>query len=121
VLEPGEHELIRGWYQRTSGGVPAHVDLLARVAPDTLKTQQARFETAVRGALPAQLVPLLIANLSAIRLWQAPLRRSLLLARSLGVRRGEAISTLLWASVYGGDIVMETAAEAVGDVLEEWE
>lgn len=120
VLEPGELELILDWYRRTSAGVPAHVELLARDAPAALKTQQARFETAVRGALPAQLVPLLIAGLHALRLRAAPLRRSLLLARSVGVRRGEAISTLLWASVYGGDVVMESAVEAVGDVLADW-
>jgi hypothetical protein len=70
--------------------------------------------------LPAQLVPLLTVHLSAIRLWPTPLRRSLLLSRSLGVRRGEAISTLLWAAIYGGEVVMETAVDAAGDVLENW-
>lgn len=120
ALEPGELELIRGWYERTEGMVPAHVELLAATAPAALKTQRARFETAVRGALPAQLVPLLTVHLSAIRLWPTPLRRSLLLSRSLGVRRGEAISTLLWAAIYGGEVVMETAVDAAGDVLENW-
>jgi hypothetical protein len=38
----------------------------------------------------------------------------------LGVRRGEAISTLLWAAIYGGEVVMETAVDAAGDVLENW-
>ncbi len=120
VLEPGELDLIRAWYARTQGDVPSHVELLASAAPAALKTQRARFETAVRGALPAQLVPLLTVHLSAIRLWPTPLRRSLLLAKTLGVRRGEAISTLLWAAVYGGDVVMETAVDAAGDVLEAW-
>ena len=120
ALEDGELGLIRDWYERMEGGVPAHVELLAELAPDALKTQRARFETAVRGELPAQLVPLQQANLSAIRLAKAPLRRSLVLARSLGVRRGEALATLLWAAVYGGDAVMETALEAVSDVLEGW-
>ena len=100
ALEPGELELIRGWYERTAGRVPAHVELLADTAPAALKTQRARFETAVRGALPAQLVPLLAVHLSAIRLWPTPLRRSLLLARSLGraPRRGDLHSAL------GGDL-----------------
>jgi hypothetical protein len=120
VLEEGELELIRGWYERMTRSVPAHLELLGELAPDALKTQRARFETAVRGALPAQLVPLLEANLHAIRLQSAPLRRSLLLARSLGVRRGEALATLFWAAVYGGDVVMETAIDAVADVLADW-
>ena len=100
--------------------MPAHVELLAELAPDALKTQRARFETAVRGELPAQLVPLLEANLHAIRLQPTPLRRSLALARSLGVRRGEALATLFWAAVYGGDVVMETAVDALADVLADW-
>ena len=103
-----------------TGSVPAYVELLADVAPEALKTQRARYETAVRGELPAQLVPLLSASLSAIRLQATPLRRSLLLARSLGVRRGEALATLFWAAVYGGDVVMETAIDAVADVLADW-
>ena len=72
ALEPGELELIRGWYERTEGMVPAHVELLAATAPAALKTQRARFETAVRGALPAQLVPLLTVHLSAIRVGPRP-------------------------------------------------
>jgi len=120
ALEDGELDLIRTWYERLTGSVPAHVGLLAELAPDALKTQRARFETAVRGELPAQLVPLLGASLHAIRLQATPLRRSLLLARSLGVRKGEALATLLWAAVYGGDVVMETAVDAVADVLAEW-
>ena len=119
-LEPGELELIRGWYERTEGTVPAHVELLAATAPAALKTQRARFETAVRGALPAQLVPLLErAPQRNPPLADAP--PPLAPARPLARRgRGEAISTLLWAAIYGGEVVMETAIDAAGDVLESW-
>jgi alkylhydroperoxidase/carboxymuconolactone decarboxylase family protein YurZ len=120
-LLPGELELIRDWYRRTYGEVPAHVDFLGQVAPRVLKTQRARFETAVRGALPAQMIPLLVLHLSAVRLWPRPLRRSIQTARALGVRRGHVVTALLWAAVYGGDVVMETAFEAAGDVLEAWD
>ena len=120
-LEEGELDLIRGWYRATTGDVPRHVELLGRIAPDVLKTQRARFETAVRGALPAQLIPLLTVHLSALQGWPVPLRRALLVARGVGVSRAEAVSTLLWAAIYGGDVVMETAVEAAGDVLEGWE
>jgi alkylhydroperoxidase/carboxymuconolactone decarboxylase family protein YurZ len=120
-LLPGELELLRDWYRRAYGEVPAHVDFLARVAPGALKTQRARFETAVRGALPAQLIPLLSLHLSAVRLWPKPLRRAVQLARALGVARGQVVTALLWAAVYGADIVMETAFDAAGDVLDAWE
>jgi hypothetical protein len=120
-LLPGELELIRQWYRRTYGEVPAHVDFLGRTAPRALKTQRARFETAVRGALPAQLIPLLMLHLSAVRLWPKPLRRSVQMARALGVERGQVVTALLWAAVYGADVVMDTAFDAAGAVLEAWE
>jgi alkylhydroperoxidase/carboxymuconolactone decarboxylase family protein YurZ len=120
-LEHGELDLIRSWYLTTTGDVPRHVELLGRIAPDVLKTQRARFETAIRGVLPAQLIPLLTVHLSAIQGWPVPLRRALLVARGVDVTRAEAVSTLLWAAIYGGDVVMETAAEAAGDVLEDWQ
>ena len=107
--------------QRTTGSVPAHVDLLAergsRRAEDAagpLRDRRAR-----RAAGPARPAPRR-STCSAIRLQPTPLRRSLLLARSLGVRRGEALATLFWAAVYGGDVVMETAIDSVADVLAEW-
>jgi alkylhydroperoxidase/carboxymuconolactone decarboxylase family protein YurZ len=120
-LLPGELELIRDWYRRMLGEVPAQVDFLAEAAPRAFKTQRARFETAVKGALPAQMIPLLTLHLSAVRLWPKPLRRSLQLARTLGATRREAVTALLWAGVYGADIVMETAIDAAGDVLAGWD
>ena len=120
-LEPGEVDLVRAWYRGLLGEVPPQVDFLARVSPRAFKTQRARFETAVTGALPAQMIPLLSLHLSAVRLWPNPLRRAVQTAKSLGVRRGELIAALYWAGVYGTDIVMETAMDAVGDILEGWD
>jgi len=120
-LLPGELKLIRDWYRRTLGEVPPQVDFLARVAPRAYKTQRARFETAVKGALPAQMIPLLMLHLSVLRMRPKPIRRSLQLAQALGVRRREVVSTLFWAGVYDADAVMETAFDAAGDLLEAWD
>jgi alkylhydroperoxidase/carboxymuconolactone decarboxylase family protein YurZ len=119
-LLPGELDLIRGWYSRTYGEVPPHVGFLAATAPAALKTYRARYETTVRGALPAQLVPLLALHLHAVTAAPTPLRRAFQLARAVGVGRREAVTALLWAGVYGGDAVLETAFDAAGDVLEGW-
>lgn len=116
-LLPGELDLIRAWYRRTHGDVPAHVDFLAQTAPGALKTQRARFETTVRGAVPAQMIPLLALHLYAVTLAPKPLRRAVQTARALGVTRRQAVTALLWAAVYGGDAVMETAFDAAGDVF----
>jgi alkylhydroperoxidase/carboxymuconolactone decarboxylase family protein YurZ len=117
---PGELELIRDWYVRMLGEVPAHVEFLARTAPAALKTLRARVETTVRGALPAQMIPLLALHLYALTMAPKPLRRALQLAHSLGVTRRQAVTALLWAGVYGADAVTETAFDAAGDVLESW-
>jgi alkylhydroperoxidase/carboxymuconolactone decarboxylase family protein YurZ len=119
-LLPGELERIRDWYTSTYGDVPAHVEFLGATAPDALKTYRARYETTVRGALPAQMIPLLALHLYAVTRSPKPLRRAVQLARVLGVRRREAVTVLLWAAVYGGDAVLETAFDAAGDVLESY-
>jgi hypothetical protein len=109
-LEPGELELLRAWYLRTYGEVPSHVELLAELAPRALKTQRARFETAVTGDLPVQMVALFAVHTSAVRIWPQPLRRAIQLARALGLRRGEVAAALFWAAVYGGEATLEAAA-----------
>jgi hypothetical protein len=121
ALEPGELELVRDWHRELLGEVPPHVDFLARVSPRAFKTQRARLETAITGALPAQMIPLLFLHLSAVRLWPKPLRRAIQMAKALGVRRGELVATLYWAGVYAPDAVMETALDAAGDILESWD
>jgi len=119
-LASGELELIQDWYLRMYGEVPAQVALLAAISPRAFKTQRARQEKAVTGALPAQVIPLLMLHLSAIRLWATPLRRSLQMARRLGVGRDHAVAALYWAAVYGGDVVMETAMHAGRDIIDGW-
>ena len=119
-LLPGELDLIRDWYRRALGEVPAQVDFLAQAAPAAYKTQRARFERAVRGDLPAQMIPFLTLHLTALRRDPKPLRRSIQTAKALGVRRRDVVSALFWAGVYGTDLVMETAFDAAGDVLASW-
>jgi hypothetical protein len=74
----------------------------------------------VRGALPAQIIPLFTLHLATVRQSPVAVARSLRLARGLGVRRGEALCALLWAAVYGGEGTVEAALAAAGDVLEDW-
>lgn len=109
-LEPGELELLRAWYVRTYGNAPPQLELLAELAPRALKTQRARFETAVTGVLPVQMVALFAVHTSAVRIWPQPLRRAVQLARTLGLRRGEVAAALFWAAVYGGEATLEAAA-----------
>ena len=120
-LSPDELDLVREWYRRMYGEVPAHVEVLAELHPRALKTHQLRFELAPLHDLPAQLVPLYRLHLAAMRLWERPMRRSAQMARALGVRRHHVVSTLFWAAVYGGDAVLETAVTSIGDLLRDWD
>jgi hypothetical protein len=119
-LAAAELDLLRAWNRRLYGEVPPSVELAARSSPAACKTQQARLEKAVTGAIPAQLIPLLWLHHAAVRQTSIPLRRALQLARSLGVAREYVESTLLWAAVYGGDVVVEAALAAAGDVFDGW-
>lgn len=118
-LTPRELELLRSWNLRVYGEVPPAVEFAARANPDAYKTQHARLEKAVTGALPAQAIPLMQLHLSAIRLAGIPIRRSVQMARALSLRRQHVASTLFWAAVYGGDVVFEAALDAAGEVIED--
>lgn len=120
-LTDAELELLRAWNRRLYGEVPPSVEFAARASPEAYKTQQARLEKAVSGAIPAQMIPLLSLHLGAIRLAPIPTRRSIQMARSLGVGRKHVESTLFWAAVYGGDVVFEAALDAAGDLLAGWD
>src|SRR5581483_10530766 len=101
-LLPGELELVLDWYRRAYGEVPAHAAPLARLHPTAWKTSRGRFETALGEALPAQMAPLCMLHLSALRLQERPLRRAAQLARHLGVDHEYLLATVLWAAMYGG-------------------
>jgi hypothetical protein len=117
-LTPEELEQLRAWNLRVYGEVPPSVEFAARADPDAYKTQQARLEKAVTGALPAQAIPLMQLHHAAIRLAPIPIRRAVQTAKALGVGREYVESTLFWAAVYGGDVVFDAALAAAGDVLD---
>jgi hypothetical protein len=118
-LSAGEMALVAAWHERMHGEVPAHVAALARLHPRAYKTLRIRQETATGGALPAQLFPLLTLHLAAVTARPTSMRRAAQEARALGVRRHQAVSTLFWASVPGGEAALEPAWDAVHDIVED--
>lgn len=116
-LGPGERDAILGWYERMEGGVPFHVRRMADDHPRALKTLRVRFEGALGGALPAQVIPLMGAHVATIRQQPREVRRAAHTARALGVHRHQFMSALLWAGVYGGDAALEPAFEACEGVF----
>jgi hypothetical protein len=123
-IDPSTEELsavdiaaLCSWYTGRYGEVPPHVRFLAEVHPRGLKTQRLRFEGALGDALPVQMACLCMVQLAALRGAALPARRAVQLAVSFGVTRGQLVSMLLWAAMYGGDMIMEPVFAAVGDLL----
>jgi hypothetical protein len=119
VLTPDEIDLIAAWHRRMYGEVPDYVSLVADLFPTAYKTQRIRHEAAVTGALPAQLLPLLILHLAVVDLGPRSIRRAVQMARALGVRRHHVMATLFWATVGGGELALEDAIDPLRDLVSE--
>jgi len=126
-IDPATNELtatelgrISAWYRRVYGESPAHIAVVARWHATALKTMRLRYEAAMSStSLPARLLPLLLLHVEALRGRELPAQRAARLARHLGCEPQQVLGTILWASVYGGDAVLEPAVRAIGDVLDE--
>ena len=119
-LNAADVAAIKAWHTAAHGAPPRHVDLWAKLHPAAYKAQRIRYERALGSALPAQLAPLYTLNVATVRLQRDLMRSSVLHAMRLGVKRHQVVQTLYWAFFYGGDLVMEAAGDAVGDLLEAW-
>jgi hypothetical protein len=110
------------WHQKMHGNVPRHVELFARLHPRAYKLQRIRYERAIGTVMPAQLAPLMSLHLATMRLQPLVMRQALHQARVLGVRRHQVVQVLFYGLRQSIDpMVMEAAAEAVGDLLAGWE
>jgi hypothetical protein len=120
-LTKPELDALREWYLEVHGEVPQFVDFLGTAHPAALKTQRIRFEASLGPAIPAQMAPLSMLLLAGQRRWPTAILRAGQLAKHLGVKRHQAVETLFWAGVFGGEAVMEDAIDALGPVLDGWE
>lgn len=119
-LAPGELELIQEWLRGAYSEEPEYAAVLARLHPSAYKAQRARFESALGETLPIQMAPLCMLHLAAMRLWPKPMLRAAQLARSLGVERQHVVATLFWAAMYADEMVLETAVDTLGPLLDAW-
>jgi hypothetical protein len=111
------------WHERMHGMVPRHVELFGHLHPQAFKLQRIRYETSIGNVMPAQLAPLMTLQLATLRLQPALMRQAMLQARALGVRRHHALQTVLAGlrQMMADMMVLEVAAEAVGDILMGWD
>jgi hypothetical protein len=121
-MTPDEVAALSAWHERMGGEVPPHVALWSELNPASLKTHRARYETGIGETLPAQIFPLCTLQLATIRAQPALVRRSLLQARALGVKRRDIVQTMEVAFVFGGELQMEAVlTEEVAALLRDWQ
>ena len=121
-LTAAERDLLAAWHERHFGVVPRSVEVFGRLHPRAFKLQRIRYEKAIGSTMPAQLAPLLTLHLATTELQPLVMRQAVHQARFLGVRRHIVVQTIFAGLRQTIDpFVLETVAEAVGDLLAGWE
>ena len=93
---------LRSWYTRTIGEVPDWVELLAVRRPGLLKAYRDRWEHAIRGSVPVQMLPYLLLNRSIVDGNRGAIRENLLLGRALGLTAGQIDDAITMAVLFAG-------------------
>lgn len=110
-----DHEALRAWHLDYEGEVPAYVDFLVRRNPQAMKAFRYRFETALRGALPVQMVPLFMLQTAGLRGEQAVVRRAAHMARRLGIEQRFIDHTASLLHIYTGGVSMDAVVHGLRD------
>lgn len=114
TLSPEDRERLFDWHRRMEGEVPPHVAWLADANPEALKAYRVRFEQALRGALPVQMVPLYLIQTAGLRREERAMGRAVQLARALGVDERFIVHTVSALHIYSGTTSMDRVVGALG-------
>jgi hypothetical protein len=121
-LTPADRHNLFAWYERTSGEVPRSVQFAARYNPAFLKAYRLKWENAFRGALPKQMMPLMMLRNNVMNGRLDGMREATLLARSWGVTRDWIVHTVTHMGYYFVGLEGLYAVEdALGELLASWE
>lgn len=110
-------ELLMDWYHRVLGEVPRSARMLARHRPNLLKAYRNRYENAIRGSLPKQMLPYLMLNHNVARGNPDGIREHVLLGRAVGMTSEQLVDAISLAVLFAGTEVLGTVDEAAGDLL----
>jgi hypothetical protein len=121
-LTKRDHDALTDWYLRVCGEVPASVKLYARYRPNLLKAERNRWENIVRTGLPNQMLAFLLIHYEVWRGNVAGTRDAILLGRGLGLSKAQAVDALWYGGCFfGATGSIAAVADAVDEVLEQWE
>jgi hypothetical protein len=121
-LTSSDRDHLFDWYQRTLGEVPRSVQFAARYNPAFLKAYRLKWENAFKGALPKQMMPLLMLRNNVLAGRHDGMREATLLARSWGVGRDWIIHTVTHLGYYFvGLDGLYAVDDALGEILATWD
>ena len=122
TLEASKSDIraIKEWYQKTLGEVPASVEFAATYRPDLLKAYRNRYEHAIKGSLPKQMMPYLMLNYNVYRGFGNGIRENLLLARALGFTRTQVLNAIFSAVLQCGLNGLDTVQTVAADLIQEF-
>jgi hypothetical protein len=118
-LSPAELARLQEWYLRVEGEIPRYVDGRLADGGRQLKAYRHRFETALR-TLPKQVMPYVMLDIHVTRGNRQGIREGVLLARGFDMTRAQTIEAIASGMFYGGVETGSIAAEAAGDILDNW-
>jgi hypothetical protein len=111
-----------GWYERTIGYVPRSVQFADTYNPAFLKAYRLKWENAFKGALPKQMMPLLMLRSNVLTGRRDGMREAALLAKAWGVGREWVVHNVMHLGYYFVGLEGLYAAEdALGDILGSWD
>ncbi len=110
-----------GWYEHTLGEVPRSVQFAAQYNPAFLKAYRLKWENAFKGALPKQMMPLVMLRNNVMTGRRDGIREAALLARAWGVSKEWIVYQVMHLGYYFVGLEGLYAAEdALGDMLANW-
>jgi hypothetical protein len=120
-LTDADYRGLCDWYVQTIGEVPRAVEFAAHYHPRFLKNYRAKWEGALRGGLPKQMLPYMTLRYCTVMGLREGIRENVLLARAWGVQREYVVHAVMSAAYYmNGLPAVSVATEAVGDILDAW-
>ena len=114
-------ERLNTWYIDSMGEIPGYVKYLGKHNPDLLKGYRNRFEYAMKGALPRQMMPYLMLNYNASRGFKDGIREMVLLGKAFGMTSEQLNDAISWGFYYGGIETFNIVEEAVGELMENFQ
>jgi hypothetical protein len=117
-LTEADRAALTAWYVKTTGEVPKWVTFLSRNHPNFLKAYRLRWEGSFRGALPKQVMPILMIYQNVLNGYANGLCQAVLLGKAWALSREWLLLALIGAAYYyTGMEGLDLAEDALRGIL----